>query len=280
MRGEPQRLKQALRTLLPGASAASARKLGGGISNASYTVAHAGKRYVLRFRLDSPGARLTLGEELALLRPLAAAGITPQALGIDEPTQALLTRFVADAVQWTTAAARDGANIARIADVLRRLHAVPAKTRLFDPVRYAEQYVEAAKRRLDERGRRLAAELRERAADFGARYRASAVCHNDLVAANVLDDRGALLLVDFEYAALASPVLDLASLAAMNEYDRAGQRELLCAYFMTAAAPVAADEFAKVVRLVRLLAFFWAMAAEGEDGELSPYLRIGAAEIE
>jgi len=277
---DPRRLQRALAALLPGVKEESLRRLGGGLNNVSYVAAAPGGPYVLRFLRSSPGVTLALAEELALLGPLSAAGITPAALGIDEATGALLTRFVADAVQWTPAAARVEANMARIAGLLRRMHSVPARTREFDPVGYAERYIAAAARRIGPRERRLAALFRREAAEYGTHHRSSAVCHNDLAAANVLDRGSELLLIDFEYAVSASPVVDLASLAVMNDYDRAQQRELLRAYFMTAAAPVTAEEFAKVVRLVRLLAYFWALAAECAHGEESPYSRLDPAEIE
>ena len=89
-------------------------------------------------------------------------------------------------------------------------------------------------------------------------------CHNDLVAANVL--AGAKLrLIDFEYAAQAAPVLDLASLAAMNGYGEAEERLLLAAYESPVGEPFSRTEFAKVRRLVALLAHFWARAWSGRN---------------
>ena len=260
------RLQRALAALLGrDASAVMARKLGGGVSNESYVIEHAGASYVLRLQRQSAGATLDLVEELEFLRAVAAAGITAEPLGVDVATGALLTCFVPHAVKWTAQAARESANIACIAALLRRLHGVKARLREFEPVRYAELYVETAASiaGFGARERQLAQELRDLAEEYRVDYRASVVCHNDLTAGNILD-AGALLLVDFEYAARASPVLDLASLAAMNDYDRRQCRELLRAYFVTATPPISAAEFAKVVRMVRLIAYFWALASTHE----------------
>jgi thiamine kinase-like enzyme len=84
-----------------------------------------------------------------------------------------------------------------------------------------------------------------------------------LVAANVLET-GDLMLIDFEYAARAAPILDLASLAAMNDFTNDDQRELLRAYYASSNAPVSLPELADVVRMVRLMAFFWARALPEE----------------
>jgi thiamine kinase-like enzyme len=259
---EDERLSAALAALLgPAARGVEARRLGGGIGHVSYLVELPEESYVLRLKHAASAVTLGVAEEFELLRAVAAAGITAEAVRMDAATGALLTRFVPRAVTWSEAAAREGANIVRIAELLRRLHGVAVELRDFEPVRYAETYFAAATKLapLTAHERRMAAELRTLAAGYAARYAASALCHNDLVAANILDV-GDLVLVDFEYAARSSPVLDLASLAAMNDYDQSQCRELLRAYYATSAAAVSAAEFAKVVRMVRLMAYFWALA--------------------
>ena len=273
---ERQRLHRAIGALL-GPRARALQPLAGGASNTSYLVACEDERYVLRLTRASPGATLALADELELLRALAAAGITPEAVGVHAGAGALLTRFLPDAAPWTAADARTPANIARIADLLRRLHAVPARAREFEPSRYTEDYLSAAAARapLTAREQRLAASLRAAAAEYERRHVACVVCHGDLVAANVLDD-GELRLVDFEYAALASPVLDLASLAAMNAYGGGERRELLRAYFGETAAPISAEEFATVVRMAALMAYFWARA--GGHGADPQYLHTDTLE--
>ena len=44
------------------------------------------------------------------------------------------------------------------------------------------------------------------------------LCHNDLLAANFLDDGTALWLVDWEYAGIGHPLFDLANLAANGQF--------------------------------------------------------------
>ncbi|NBP95332.1 MAG: choline kinase, partial [Gammaproteobacteria bacterium] len=43
--------------------------------------------------------------------------------------------------------------------------------------------------------------------------------HNDLLAANFIDDGHRLWLIDWDYAGYNSPLFDLANLAANNEID-------------------------------------------------------------
>jgi Ser/Thr protein kinase RdoA (MazF antagonist) len=261
-----ERIARALAALL-GASAKGVdpQRLGGGLGHVSYLVTLEEQSYVLRLKADSAGATLGLEEEFALLGAVAAAGITPEPVRMDVGTGAMLVRFVPRADSLTEAAAREPANIVRIAQLLRRLHAVRAVLRVFEPLRHAEAYFAAAARRapLALRERRLAEELHTRATDYVKRYPPSAACHNDLVAAKVLET-GDLMLIDFEYAARAAPILDLASLAAMNDFTNDDQRELLRAYYASSNAPVSLPELADVVRMVRLMAFFWARALPEE----------------
>ena len=119
----------------------------------------------------------------------------------------------------------------------------------------------------------LSEELARLARAYDGRYGADSLCHNDLVAANVLDD-GGLVLVDFEYAVCGAPILDLASLAGMNDYTELQRRELLAAPTIGEPVPVASAEFTDVVRMVRLLAMFWALLAAGRSREASGYLQL------
>jgi thiamine kinase-like enzyme len=56
-------------------------------------------------------------------------------------------------------------------------------------------------------------------------------CHNDLLAANLIDDGSRLWLIDWEYAGFNSAWFDLANLAANNGFDAAQERDLLACYF-------------------------------------------------
>ena len=55
--------------------------------------------------------------------------------------------------------------------------------------------------------------------------------HNDLLAANFIDDGARLWLVDWDYAGFNSPLFDLANLASNNEYPPEMEDQLLAGYF-------------------------------------------------
>jgi thiamine kinase-like enzyme len=56
------------------------------------------------------------------------------------------------------------------------------------------------------------------------------LCHNDLLAANILDDGRDVWLVDWEYAGIGHPLFDLANVSATCAFPEPLERALLAAY--------------------------------------------------
>ena len=95
------------------------------------------------------------------------------------------------------------------------------------------------------------------------------LCHNDLVVGNLFLDRR-LRLIDFDYAVIGSPLIDLASLVMLNDLPSATVATLLSCYFGD-EGPYSAAEFARVERLTRLVAHFWALASAGTAAGVDQY---------
>lgn len=238
-----------------------------GVSNRSYLVTAEGVRYVVKLRQTGLGEILGLEAEAELMGRAAAAGLAPGVVGTDPDAGALVSLYRSRARPWTRAAARELHNIERAAALLRALHALPAALRPLECAACARAYVAAAGGDgLTGRERELAAEFVARAQSYDAHYPETVVCHNDLIADNILDD-GALALVDFEFAMRAAPIVDLASFATMNELGAAARQALVGAYYGERTVPFTAEEFDGVVRLLRLMAFFWARAAARESDD-------------
>ncbi len=255
------------------------RPLSGGLSNRSFLLRCGSDRWAVRLPVASgTGNRFragnTLGPEIErqVLAVAADAGLTPEIVTHDVETGALITRYLRGAQALKARQVRDHANIDRIAAQLRRLHSlpVPAGVSAFRPTRLARRYVEAcrappgASHKLLTERRRWGREFRQLALRFEAAFEPTVLCHNDLVAANVLDD-GHLWLVDFEYAVRADPVLDLAGLAGLNGFGPEPARRLLQAYHGRAPDNASIAQLDQVIRLVRLMAYFWALAHRGGE---------------
>lgn len=268
--------------------------LEGGVKRRSYLVSSGADQWVLRLPAPGADALLDLDTEARVMRAAAAAGLAPNVVAVDAGAGILLTDYRRAARAWTPIDARQPRNVVRAAALLRALHAVRVGAPAFAAERIARGYITALAHAADATGsargsssmgaprptfvardRRWADELLELAGHYDAAYPPTALCHNDLVATNVLDD-GRLVLVDFEYAARGAPVLDLAGLAGMNDYGARERRELLAAYGGDDGVAIAGSELDSVVRLVRLMAFFWARLGELRAGESAAYRELAA----
>lgn len=274
-------VRAALRRVWPDpatAEKAQIRALSGGLNARSFLAVAGGRRCVLRVPTPGAVALLDFATEVRAMRAAAAAGLAPAVVAADVNEGLLLTEY--RVMAWTPDMARHPVNVRRIATLLRALHAVAVDLPVFRVERTAGEYLAALEGRgappLPYAERAWAEELLRLARQFDASSEPTAFCHNDLVAANVLDNGAGLLLVDFEYAVRSAPLLDLASLAGMNDYTMVQRRELLSAYYRDSAAPVTTLDLDNAVRMVRLLAFFWARVAAQRVAGTDGYARLAA----
>lgn len=206
------------------------------------------------------GASLPTELEFAVATRVAAAGLGPRPLGYDPISGAIVAECLVDANPWTIDTAAQNRNIERIASLLQTLHAIRMQIRRFEPLRWADEYISSCPRPLAGEARELATELLELARGFRA-SEPEVLCHNDLVAANLLDD-GKLWVIDFEYAVCGPPIVDLASFAAMNKFSEQQQQRLIAAYHTGSRPQYDFGAFTDAVRLHELLAMFWAEARD------------------
>ena len=208
--------------------------LGGGITNANFTVEDGGRKFFVRVGSDIPEHGVMRFNEVAASRAAHAAGISP-AVVHTEPG-AMVMHFI-EGRTLDEADVRDPRHLERIVPLVRRCHQeIPRHFRgpalifwVFQVVRdYAATLREAESPRLDVLPRLVEiAEALERAVGpvrlvFG---------HNDLLAANLIDDGERLWLVDWDYAGFNSPLFDLGGLASNNQLSDAQQQWLLEQYF-------------------------------------------------
>jgi thiamine kinase-like enzyme len=208
--------------------------LAGGITNQNFTVEDRGRRYVVRVGNDILVHGVVRANELAASRAAHLAGLSP---GVVHAEPGVL---VLDFVEGRTLApedVRNPANIARLVDMVRRCHRdVPQYLRgpaamfwVFHVVRdYAHTLREGDSPHVP-----LLQDLLARAARLEATVGPIEVVfgHNDLLAANFIDDGHRLWLVDWEYAGFNSPLFDLGGLASNSEFSPEQAEQALSLYF-------------------------------------------------
>lgn len=209
--------------------------LAGGMTNRNFRVDDARASWVVRLGEDLPAHGVLRWHEQAVARAAHAAGLSPELL--HAAPGVLVSRFV----EGRSLAPQDVREPARCDAIVALLHACHRELprQLHGPVlmfwvfhairRYLAALRPFAPCLLQQRlpGWAAMADALERAVGpvdivFG---------HNDLLAANLIDDGRRLWLIDWEYAGFGSALFDLANLALNNGFDAARERDLLARYF-------------------------------------------------
>jgi thiamine kinase-like enzyme len=241
------------------------KPLGGGISNYNFLVDHGGERYFVRIGEDFLVHNVLRRFELAASRAAHVAGIAPEVVHA-EPS-AMVFRYV----EGRTLAPEDIQSetmLERVVPLVRTAHhGIPKHFRGPTPIFWVFQVLRDYAARLAEDDHRLAADLPRYLAVAERLEQAVGPVeivfgHNDLLAANLIDDGSRLWLVDWEYGGFNSPLFDLGGLASNNELSPSLEERLLELYF---EAPVS-DDLRRRYRAMKCASLLreamWSMVSE------------------
>ena len=202
------------------------RLSGGGGWNETWLAARGDEELIVRFDTPAVG-RLGLDRaaEAGVLRSIEGRGFGPEQVFSDPRRGLLLTRWLPGRA-CTPSGLRDPRFLRNLGAVLRRLHETvlpPPNVAPLDLARSANHYASLVG---SVRARTAArAACRSLKAAAGHR-RKPALCHNDLVAQNIL--RGpALRLIDWEFACPGDPLFDLAVVVGHHDLNVDQGRALL-----------------------------------------------------
>jgi len=239
--------------------------LTGGITNANFIVDDAGGRYFVRVGDDIPLHGVMRFNELAASRAAYEAGISPEV--IHHEPGAIVMRFI-EGTTLQPADIRRPATLARIVPLVKRCHdEIPKHFRgpalvfwVFQVLRdYANTLREACSRMVPELPRlmKVAEQLEENVGPVRLRFG-----HNDLLAANFIDDGKRLWLVDWDYAGFNSPLFDLGGLASNNELSSTQEESLLETYFDAVVDDGLRRRYAAMKCASLLRESMWSMVSE------------------
>jgi thiamine kinase-like enzyme len=215
--------------------------LSGGITNLNYRACFGGKDYVVRLPGKDTGLlEIDRGAELVASELAASVGVAPRVAAMLDDPPCLVVEFVGGRT-LEAQDLRDPEALNAVAAALRRIHdASETLPSSFSPFRIVETYAETAKERGAELSGRYAEALersREIEAVLGGPEHEPVPCHNDLLAANFLDDGERIWIVDWEYAGMGDRYFDLGNFAVNNELGDEEMRALLEAYFAAEETP-------------------------------------------
>jgi len=233
--------------------------IAGGKVNRSFLVRTRSGRFVVRLNENvaaDPG--LDREREIALHTAAASAGLAPRITYACPDRSCLITDYL-DGRLWTPHYFSRMRDLRSLGLRLRVLHAVtPPPIARFDPLAAARRYAELVVRSDPDESDRMqslldkGAEALQRA---GSAQRAASIVHSDLHHGNVLTaDR--VYFIDWEYAQVGDPLLDLACI--MAYYPRAvahGQLLLSASGLEERGATPAA--LADLTNVFTLLTYLW-----------------------
>jgi thiamine kinase-like enzyme len=210
------------------------KPLGGGITNRNFVIEDRGRRLVARVGGDILYHGVVRANELQASKAAHAAGLSPGVVYFEPGV--LVIEFIEGAT-FKPEDVRKPQNLPRLVDLVRRCHQeVPKFLRGPAPIFWPFHVVRDYAHSLREAGSPYVPQLAgllERAArlEKGVGPIDVVFGHNDLLAANILDDGKRLWLLDWEYAGFNSPLFDLGGLASNSELSAELSDALLEAYF-------------------------------------------------
>jgi thiamine kinase-like enzyme len=239
--------------------------LSGGITHPNFVVEDGGKRYVVRIGGDIKEHQMMRFNELAASRAAEAAGISPALHYVEE--SATVLAFI-EGRTLTPEDVRSRAMLERVLPLVRQCHHDMLKhfrgpVLAFWVFHALRDYAHT----LTERGSRMAAavpDLLNRADTLEQAVGSVGIVfgHNDLLAANLIDDGDRLWLIDWDYAGLNSPLFDLGGLASNNELSSADEDWLLEHYFETPIDDDLRHRYAAMKCASLLRESMWSMVSE------------------
>jgi thiamine kinase len=227
-------------------------ELSGGLTNRVYHVRSSDQECVLRLHSDSDETfNPDRSCELAILETAGKAGIAPAILYADSDAGILVTEYL-HGTPWQDSDLESSENLEALAELLKTVHALPSSCSRVDLTAIAEKYEKNLQKY---HGLHAFASNCVRIISESPQHENVACCHNDIVAANIID-AGALKLIDWEYARDNDPMFDLASLIGFHNLDKGRQQVLLSAYAGGAESELK-DRLAEQVRVFDAIQWLW-----------------------
>jgi thiamine kinase-like enzyme len=242
-----------------------AEELPGGLTNRNYKVSLGGASYVAR--LSGPtGSLLAIDRdaEFACSRAAAAAGVAPRVVDYVPESAVLVIEWV-DGRTYSPGDLSEYANLVKVTAACRRLHEAPRFEVDFDMFAIQRRYLDVVQLngfRLPERYLEFMPRVETIGRALAVRAEPTAPCHNDLLAANLIDDGDLVWLIDYEYAGNNDPCFELGNLWSESTLAADLLDEIVRLYYGKALR----NKVARARLLALMSKYGWTLWASIQDG--------------
>ena len=241
-----------------GATTARATKLYGGTVNESFLVDTSAGRFVVR--LHDPAAAVLGADherEAQLHAAAAAAGLAPALIHVDAAHRFMIMEYVAGEL-WTSQDFGRADRLQQLGGALHALHSItPPVVAPFDVWVVLEHHYQRLEHGAPEEGGafdRLMRRARAALQASGTAARAKTLVHIDIHHTNLIGTER-LYLLDWEYAAVADPLFDLACILAYYPQAAAHTDALLDSTRLAGLGT--AEMLRQTTWLWMLVSYFW-----------------------
>ena len=239
--------------------------LGGGITNTNFIVDDQGERFVVRIGYDIPIHGVMRFNEIAAARAAYAAGISPEI--VYSADGVIIMRFI-EGQTFTEQEVREQQNLERIMPLIQACHnEIPKHFQgpalVFWPFHVCRSYIRTARE-----GNSRMIDLLPRFLDINEELEKTVgeiklvFGHNDLLAANFIDDGKRLWLIDWDYAGYNAALFDLANLSSNNELSPEQENWILEFYYQKPVTDRLRRRFAAMKCVSLLRETLWSIVSE------------------
>ena len=237
----------------------------GGLTNHNFVVDDAGRRCMVRIAEDIPLHGIMRFNELESSRAAHAAGVSPEVIHAEPGV--LVLGFI-EGRTYGEEDVREAHRAGKIVPLIKRIHhEIPNHFTGPALIFWVFQVIRSYAKVLRDGASRMAPEL-PRYLALGAEFEeilgpvTITFGHNDLLAANFMEDSERLWIIDWDYGGFDTPWFDLANLASNNQFTPADEDKLVEDYFEIPATDEARRRLAAMKCASLLREAMWSMVSE------------------
>lgn len=260
---ELENLLKRVETLPCWAGKAHAKPLGGGITNRNFVVSDAKSKFMVRLGDDIPEHGIMRFNELSASQAAEKAGVSPAVRYHEHGA------LVMDFIEGRTLGAEEirADPLPAVALLVRAHREMAAHLQgsllTFWPFQVVQNYLNELHKMASKNRPKLGQVrpkleiLRQAIGTIDPTY-----CHNDLLAANFIDDGKRLWLIDWDYGGFNSPLFDLANFSTNSELSVEAEGAVLQCYFGRAPDARLWKQFNAMRCMSLLRETLWSMVSE------------------